>query len=96
MEATSANAIDLESMTTAEKLRLLEAVWQDLSRVPEQLPVPAWHRDLLEERQRRLRRGESHLSEWPDAKRGVREQTVEIRAVLDCRRDPSMTGDRLS
>jgi hypothetical protein len=69
-----AHAIDLENMTIAEKLRLLEAVWQDLSRTPEQVPAPAWHGEILEERDRRLQAGESRLNEWSEAKRRIREQ----------------------
>ena len=74
MEAAAANAIDLESMTTTEKLRLLEAVWQDLCRTPEQVPSPAWHGDVLDERERRLKTGDSRLSDWSEAKRRIREQ----------------------
>lgn len=69
-----ANAIDLESMTTLEKLQLLEAVWQDLSRTPEQVPSPAWHGDVLDERDRRLQRGESGLNDWAEAKQRIRDQ----------------------
>ena len=69
-----ANAVDLNSMTTTEKLQLLEAIWQDLSENPEQVPVPDWHSDVLEERELRLQRGESRLSDWSDAKRRIREQ----------------------
>ena len=69
-----ATAVDLDKMSTDEKLRLLEAVWQNLSRSPETVPAPAWHGDVLKERDRRLRRGESRLRDWSDAKRRIRER----------------------
>ena len=66
-------ALDLEAMTTAEKLRLLEAVWQNLTRGPEEVPSPDWHAEVLEERDRRLKTGESQLSDWSEAKKRIRE-----------------------
>jgi hypothetical protein len=69
-----AAAIELAGMTTDEKLRLLPAVWQDLSLNPESVPAPAWHGEILEERDRRLQDGRSRLSDWSEAKKRIREQ----------------------
>ncbi len=43
-------AIKLEKMTTAEKIRTMEDLWDDLCRHAEDLPSPAWRLDLLEKR----------------------------------------------
>lgn len=48
--------VDLQQMTVAEKLRLMEALWRDLSR--EDLASPAWHGEILAERDRLTASGE--------------------------------------
>lgn len=67
-------AIDLDAMSAEEKLGLIEAVWQSLSQPQESVPVPDWHVDVLKERERRLKSGESKLVDWNDAKRRLRDQ----------------------
>ncbi len=66
-------AIDLDSMSTEEKLRLLEAVWQNLSQNPDSFTSPAWHGQVLEERDKALERGESKLHDWSEAKQRLRQ-----------------------
>ena len=42
--------LDLASLSVAQKLRLMESLWADMERSPEQVPSPGWHREVLEER----------------------------------------------
>ena len=49
--------LPLGSMTTSEKLQLMESIWDSLRTVPD-LPSPLWHREVLEERTRQLDAGE--------------------------------------
>lgn len=67
--------IPLEKMTTADKLKALEAIWSNLQRVPEEVPSPAWHADVLNARENRVREGSSQFGDWDDAKRRIRERT---------------------
>jgi putative addiction module component (TIGR02574 family) len=60
--------IPLEAMSVAEKVQLMERVWQSLSSRPEDVSSPEWHRDVLEERRRRLADGRATVSPWEDAK----------------------------
>ena len=46
--------ISLESPSVAEKVQLLESVWQSLYTHPGDVRSPEWHREVLEERRRRL------------------------------------------
>lgn len=64
--------ISLDSMTTAEKLRLLERLWDDLSRRPEEVPSPAWHGTVLADRIAAVREGRTAFVEWEDARRRLR------------------------
>lgn len=60
--------LPLDKMTTAEKLDLMQVIWSDLARAPDEIPGPAWHHDLLEERQRRIDSGNEVFWDWEDAK----------------------------
>jgi hypothetical protein len=68
-------SIPLDKMTIEEKLQILERVWEDLARTPEALPVPAWHADVLEARERRIAEGRSKFDDWDNAKNRIRERT---------------------
>ena len=61
--------IALDQMTTAEKLELLEKLWDDLWQRPGNVPSPDWHGDVLAERTRAIREGETHFEDWDDVKR---------------------------
>lgn len=41
---------DLLALPVADRLALVEALWEPLARTPEQVPAPDWHRDVLDER----------------------------------------------
>lgn len=49
--------LPLDTMTLAEKLETMEALWADLSKTPQQLPLPQWHGEVLEERRRLVKEG---------------------------------------
>lgn len=67
-------AIHLNKMTTSDKLRALEEIWDDLQRTTAEIPSPSWHADVLHARERRIRQGKSQFRDWPDAKRYIRER----------------------
>jgi putative addiction module component (TIGR02574 family) len=64
----SAELPPLDKMTVAQKVQLLEAVWDDLCRDRGDVRSPEWHRDVLEERTRQLETGQAKVSSWADAK----------------------------
>ncbi|MGO8931006.1 MAG: addiction module protein [Limisphaerales bacterium] len=39
--------LQIAEMTLEEKLRVMEALWDDLCRREEAMPAPQWHKDLL-------------------------------------------------
>jgi putative addiction module component (TIGR02574 family) len=47
----------LSEMTVAEKLALMDALWDDLSRNAEELPTPAWHCEVLVKREEEIANG---------------------------------------
>ena len=66
-------ALPLDQMTTAEKIRALEQIWEDLCRTPDQIPSPSWHADVLQAREKRLQAGSSHFDNWAEAKQQIRD-----------------------
>lgn len=64
--------LPLNEMTVAEKLQLMETLWADLSRNPDALESPDWHREVLDDRERRIEAGEAHFSDWEKAKADIR------------------------
>ena len=66
--------IPLDKMTTTDKLRVLEMIWDDLQRTPEQIPSPSWHAKVLQERQEEYEEGISEFSDWSEAKKRIRDQ----------------------
>ncbi len=64
--------LPLNEMSVLEKLQLMEALWADLSRNAESLESPEWHRDILDERERRIASGEARFVDWEKAKADIR------------------------
>ena len=67
-----ATALPLKDMSVREKLAAMEALWEELSRTPETIESPAWHKDVLDERQQRIADGKSQFKDWDDAKGEIR------------------------
>ena len=58
----------------AEKLRLMEALWVDLSEQDERLDSPLWHEAALRETEERRDDGKEAVVAWEDAKKQLRGQ----------------------
>jgi hypothetical protein len=66
------SALEIQRMPRAEKLRLMEALWADLSREEAELESPAWHADALRETSERVARGGEKIVDWTQAKAKLR------------------------
>ena len=64
----------IDNMTTAEKLVLMERLWSELSRRPQDVPSPAWHGDLLAERIAAVREERTKFVDWDAAKKRLRDR----------------------
>jgi hypothetical protein len=65
-------SLPLDEMTVTEKLQMMEVLWEDLSRNADLIESPDWHRDVLDERERRIATGEARFSDWEQAKADIR------------------------
>ena len=59
-------------MPLHEKLRLMEAIWDDISRAEESLEVAEWHKDILDERERLITEGKAQFVDWEDTKKRIK------------------------
>ena len=65
--------LQIEQMTIEEKLRTMEALWSDLCEHAS-VPVPQWHKDILDERQRVIDEGKAEFIDWEIAKNELRDR----------------------
>ena len=61
----------LDKMDVAEKVSLMEILWEDLSHVPSQIESPKWHGELLKERLSNLKNGTDSFKDWNSVKKGL-------------------------
>jgi hypothetical protein len=66
--------LPLKDMTLLEKLAVMESLWEDLSKTPDAIESPAWHKDVLEERRQHIAQGQSKFSDWETAKADIRKR----------------------
>ena len=64
-------AITPENMTTAEKLAVMETIWNDLCQ-HSTLESPDWHEAVLTSRERRRVDGDQSPLDWEQAKQKIR------------------------
>ena len=64
----------LDKMSVAEKLRAMEMLWADLSRNEAQLESPAWHADVLHDREAKIKSGKETFMDWEAAKKQLRDK----------------------
>jgi hypothetical protein len=66
--------LPLNEMSLSEKLRVMEALWEDLSRNSDALDSPAWHETVLQDREKKIAAGEARFTDWEQAKADIRKR----------------------
>ncbi len=57
---------EIKALTAAERLTLIEQIWDSLVDSPEHIPVPDWQLDEIKARRDELERGLDSGSSWED------------------------------
>ena len=57
----------VKKMTTDEKFTVINLIWQDIA-ASSDIPMPDWHFNILQERERSLADGTAQLEDWSDVK----------------------------
>ena len=65
----------VEQLPRSEKLKLMEALWEDLSRPDSAFQSPAWHAEELAATERRLAEGKEQILDWEAAKQELRSKS---------------------
>jgi hypothetical protein len=68
--------LPLDQMTVADKLRIMETLWADLSRHEQEFQSPAWHEEVLKEREEKLKAGQEKFLDWELAKKQLRDRLL--------------------
>ncbi len=66
--------LPLKDMSLADKLRVMENLWADISREGSGFSPPEWHGDVLRERKEKYASGEIKTSDWTEAKKRIQER----------------------
>ena len=66
--------LEIKQMSREEKLRIMEALWEDLSREDESFQSPAWHESLLQETEQTVQAGQVNIRDWKEAKKELRKR----------------------
>ena len=64
--------LHLSELTVAQKLDLMEAIWDDLAKHEETFESPVWHEEVLKDREEALAAGKAAVSGWEEAKDRIR------------------------
>jgi hypothetical protein len=67
-----ASNLPLKTMSVEEKLQAMESLWDDLCANAESMASPAWHEDVLAERDAARERGDDESEDWEAAKKNIR------------------------
>ena len=55
------NAMEIKKMSKIERLQAMELLWDSLMDETSEIETPEWHRDVLEERKRKIQNGKAEF-----------------------------------
>jgi len=55
------NTIEIKKMSMKERLQTMEALWDSFLDEESEIESPEWHRDILEERKRKIKNGKAEF-----------------------------------
>jgi putative addiction module component (TIGR02574 family) len=77
-------------LSPAEKLQLVEDLWDDLAANPDDVPVHQWHKDELARRDANLQKNSASSLSWEEVKRKTSNHPIS----RDCRSFAAGTSSR--
>ena len=67
-------SLPLDKMSVEEKLQAMESIWDDLCDRADNLVSPAWHGEVLADRESALQGGDDEFIDWETAKQNIKKQ----------------------
>lgn len=68
------SSLPLETMTREEKLREMNALWENLTRNADEFKSPDWHAQALHETAHLVEEGRATFDDWESAKQRLLER----------------------
>lgn len=68
--------LNIENLSRGEKLRMMEAIWDDLAHNTVMLSPPEWHEDELKKAERAYQEKRAEMVSWEIAKKVMRDGMV--------------------
>lgn len=68
------NIAEIRQLPLNEKLQIMEALWEDLRSRAEELVVPEWHKEILDERRKAVEEGREEVLDWDEVKNSLGKQ----------------------
>ncbi len=62
----------IEDMTASQRVELMEALWKEVSRRPEEVEPPDWHLGVLEEREKAIADGTDSFIDLDEFEKDLR------------------------
>ena len=66
--------IPLEKMSIEEKIQAMESIWDYLCNKVESIASPSWHKEVLDEREEGIKRGDDKFVDWDTARKNIRKE----------------------
>ncbi|TAJ81676.1 MAG: acyl-protein synthetase [Gallionellaceae bacterium] len=67
--------LSIENLTRAEKLQMMEVLWDDLARDSVTLSSPEWHAQSLKEAEQAVADNQASFVSWDAAKKTLRDSS---------------------
>jgi hypothetical protein len=64
--------LPIDKMSTIDKLSIMELLWDNLCRSPDDVPSPRWHGDILSIREKRVLDGKASFSDLEHVQERIR------------------------
>ncbi len=68
--------LQLDKMTTADKIRAMESLWDDLCKHADAVASPSWHKDILSQREKSVAKGKEKFNDWDREKKRIRKSLI--------------------
>ena len=68
-----------DELPPEEKIAYVEALWNRIAARPDDVPVPDWHREVLEGRLEELQNGDSGAKPWHEVRAEIQRKLRSVR-----------------
>lgn len=64
--------LQLDKMTTEDKISAMESLWNDLCLQADKIASPSWHKDILSQREKSVSKAKEKFNDWNEEKERIR------------------------